>query len=255
MRVLANAYVFMNRSSEEEFFRRYPDERRKTVWRIPHSSYPVTKISAARRSDVRASLTLGADCLVIGFMGEIRPYKNPAALQYLPIADPQGRPVRLVIAGAFHTSCDIDEMEGTFSKIEPYRLVRVSERPSDERLSELIQSVDAVFLPYMRGWNSGFAMFVLGCGGRVLCSNLPMFREIEEALGSPWVYLFDHNAADLSQELATAVARISRDEPDRSDQDRLERLLGASNFERAASQQLALYQNLTVRRLTRWCHG
>ena len=82
-----------------------------------------------------------------------------------------------------------------------------------------------------------------------------MFREIEEALGPPWVYVFDHNAADLSQELATAVARISRDKPERSDRDRLEQFLAAINFEQAASQHLELYQNLMVRRLTRSCNG
>ena len=255
MRKFANAYVFMNRSSEEEFFKRYPDERRKIIWRIPHSSYPVTKISAAHRSNVRVSLTLGPDCLAVGSLGEIRPYKKPGALQYLPIADLRGRPVKIVMAGAYHASCDIEGIEATFRTIGPRRLVRFDERPSDERLSELIQSVDLVFMPYMRGWNSGFAMFVLGCGGRLLCSDLPMFREIEEALGPPWVYVFDHSAADLSQELATVVARISRDKPERPDHDRLEQFLAAHNFEQAASQYLELYQNLMVQRLTWWCDG
>ena len=247
LRKLANAYVFMNRTSEEEFFKRYPDERRKIIWRILHSAYPVTKISPARRSDVRVSLALAPDCLAVGFLGEIRPYKNPSALQYLPMTDPQGRPVILVIAGAYHASCDIDDMEAKFRTIAPRQLVQIGERPSDKRLSELIQSVDVVFMPYLRGWNSGFAMFVLGCGSRLLCSDLPMFREIEEALGPPWVYVFDHNAADLSQELATTVGRIARDKLKLSDQGRLERYLAARSFEQAALQHLELYQNLISR--------
>lgn len=52
MRRLTSAYVFMNRVSEEEFFKRYPNEREKAVRSIPHSAYPVTKISAARRSEI-----------------------------------------------------------------------------------------------------------------------------------------------------------------------------------------------------------
>jgi beta-1,4-mannosyltransferase len=248
MRRLTTAYVFMNRTSEEEFFKRYPNERKKKVGRIPHSSYPVTKISAARRSEVRVSLTLGPDCLAVGFLGEIRPYKNPAAVQYFPIADPQGRPFQLVVAGDFHASCDIDELEAMFGMIDPRRLMRVGGRPSDEKLSELIQSVDIVFMPYLRGWNSGFAMFVLGCGGRLLCSDLPMFRELEEALGPPWVYLFDHKAADLSEELAAAATRIARDKPGSGDIIRLERFLEANTFERAAYRHADLYSDLIGRR-------
>jgi hypothetical protein len=236
--------MYSYRTSEEEFFKRHPNERKKTVWRIPHSSYPVTKISAARRSEVRVSLTLGLDCLAVGFLGEIRPYKNPAAVQYFPIADPQGRPFRLVVAGDFHASCDIDELEVMFGMIDPRRLMRVGGRPSDEKLSELIQSVDIVFMPYLRGWNSGFAMFVLGCGSRLLCSDLPMFRELEDAVGAPWVYVFDHRATDLSRELATAVARIGQDKPGPCDKARLERFLEANSFERAASCHSELYSFL-----------
>jgi beta-1,4-mannosyltransferase len=244
MRRLASSYVFMNRTSEEEFFKRYPNERGKTIIGIPHSSYPVTRISAARRNQVRVSLSLSPDTVSVGFLGEIRPYKNPAALQYLPAVDPEGRPIRMLVAGEFHASCAIDNIEAMFRRIQPRGLVRVGDRPSDEKLSELIQSVDVVFMPYLRGWNSGFAMLVLGCRGRVLCSDLPMFRELEEAVGAPWVYVFDHKATDLSRELATAVARIGEYKPGPCDEARLERFLEANSFERAALRHSDLYSVL-----------
>jgi beta-1,4-mannosyltransferase len=244
MRRLTNAYVFMNKSSEDVFFNRHPGEQSKTVWRIPHSSYPVTKLSTSHREEVRAALTQGTDCLMIGFLGEIRPYKNPDALQYLPTMNGAGRPVRLVTAGVFHATCDIKQMEAMFSMIKPNRLVRIEERLSDERLSELIQAMDVIFLPYLRGWNSGFAMLALGCTGRLLCSDLPLFREIEETLGRPWIYVFDHHAADLSHELATAVARVSNDKPTASDQVRLGEFLAARSFEFAALEYARLYTNL-----------
>ena len=118
---------------------------------------------------------------------------------------------------------------------------------SDEKLSELIQSIDLVFMPYLQGWNSGFAMFALACGARLLCSGLPMFREIEEALGPPWIYVFDHNAADLSLELAMAVARVLKDKPEAADYVRLERFLAAHSFEQAASQYANFYRNVISR--------
>jgi beta-1,4-mannosyltransferase len=249
MRMLANAYVFMNRTSEAEFFRRFPGERRKIICRVPHSAYPVTKISAADRNIARLSLAQGAECLLVGLLGEIRPYKNPIALQYLPPSDSQGRQLRLVVAGTIHASSDVDDIEATFCKFEPHRLVRIREHLSDEKLSELIQSVDLVFMPYLRGWNSGFAMFALACGARLLCSGLPMFLEIAEALGPPWIYIFDHNAADLSEELTMAVARVSRDRPEAADYIRLERFIAAHSFEQAASQYANLYRNVISREM------
>ena len=224
----------MNRNSEEDFFHRYPNEREKKRWTIPHSSYPAKRISADCRSDIRISLTDGVDCLVIGFSGEIKPYKNLAALRHLPMTDPEGRPLRLILAGTFHPTCDVDDIEAIIRSIQPHRLVRIDARPSDEGLSELIQSVDIVFMPYLHGWNSGFAMFALGCGGRLLCSALPMFLELAEALGPPWVYVFDHNAADLSEELTAAVNQIAGKRPGLSDQVRLEQFLAANSFEGAA---------------------
>ena len=247
IRMLANAYVFMNRTSEAEFFKRFPGERQKIIRRVPHSAYPMTKMSASDRNIARLSLTQGAKCLLVGLLGEIKPYKNPIALQYLPPSDPQGRQLRLVVAGTIHASSDVDDIEANFCKIESHRLVRVCERLSDEKLSELIQSVDLVFMPYLHGWNSGFAMFALACGARLLCSGLPMFLEIAEALGPPWIYIFDHNAADLSQELTMAVARVSRDRPEAADYVRLERFIAAHSFEQAASQYANLYRSVISR--------
>jgi beta-1,4-mannosyltransferase len=247
MRAMTNAYVFMNRTSESEFLRRYPSQRHKVLWRVPHSSYPTTKISEANCEDIRRSLTGGLDCMLVGYLGEIRPYKNPTVLQFLPEFDVNGRPLRIVAAGKYHSSCNVDAVEATFRKIGSTRLLRIEERLSDERLAELVQTIDLTILPYLRGWNSGFAMFVLANGGRLLCSDLPMFRELAEEVGAPWIYLFDHNATDLSKELAGAMSRISVEKPNSADQDRLQRFLTASSFDVTAARQAELYDNLTAR--------
>jgi glycosyltransferase involved in cell wall biosynthesis len=246
MRKLTNAYVFMNRTSENAFFRRYPSQRRKLIRRVPHSAFPVTKISANRRRDVRLSLTGHTDCLLLGLLGEIRPYKNPMALSYLPYTDQAGRPLRLVVAGDFHASCDRQKIEEMFHAFPPERLLRISEKLSDEKLAELIQSVDIVFMPYLRGWNSGFAMLALACRARLLCSALPMFREIADTLGPPWIYTFDHQALDLSDELAAVVGFVTRDKPTASDDSRLQRFLAAASFEQAAFRHSELYRDLLV---------
>jgi beta-1,4-mannosyltransferase len=246
MRRLSSALIFMNKTSEDEYLKRYPGQRHKLIARVPHSFYPTIKISSARRCEIRASLTNGADCLAVGYLGEIKPYKNAGTLQYLPTVDNRQRPLRIVVAGTLHESCDVPLTEATFRTIP--QLIRIKDRLSDERLAELVQSIDLIFLPYLRGWNSGFAMFALGCRARLLCSRLPMFREIAEVLGRPWVYIFDHNAADLRHELATAMAEISQEAPNASDQARLDRFLAARSFDQAALQHLTLYRKLALGR-------
>jgi hypothetical protein len=77
------------------------------------------------------------------------------------------------------------EIEAPLSRILPKRMVRIKERISDQDLVDMIRAVDFVLLPYLRGSNSGFSMLVLSCGQRLLCSALPMFRELQNRLGPP----------------------------------------------------------------------
>ena len=80
VRVLVDAYVFMSPSSEAEFVKSFPRAREKTAWHVPHGPYPVAAVSPQRRAEPRERLSGGANCLLVGFLGDIRPYKNPEAL-------------------------------------------------------------------------------------------------------------------------------------------------------------------------------
>lgn len=117
--------------------------------------------------------------MLVDLLGELRPYKNLAVLQDLPPTDTCGRLLRIVVAGTFHASCNIDQIETVFRTINTRRRVRIEKHLSDERRSELIQSVDIIFMPYLRGRNSGFAMFALACGGdyfALLCQFFAKLR-------------------------------------------------------------------------------
>src|ERR1700738_3987464 len=46
-----------------------------------------------RRAELRERLSGGANCLLVGFLGDIRPFKNPEALAYLPHQDSIGREI------------------------------------------------------------------------------------------------------------------------------------------------------------------
>jgi beta-1,4-mannosyltransferase len=227
-----------------ELVRIFPRARKKIAWHVPHGPYPVSAISPQRRAELRERLSGGANCLLVGFLGDIKPYKNPQALAYLPHPDVIGREIKIVIAGAVDSTFGTREIELSISRIRPKQVIRISEQLSDQRLADIINAVDIVLLPYLRGSNSGFSMLVLSCGQRVLCSALPMFRDLANRLGRPWVYIFDHQAKDLSEELAAALSLFQLDAVDADAKSRLRAFLDDCSFDQGTQELRQLYGRL-----------
>jgi hypothetical protein len=106
--------------------------------------------SPQRRAELRERLSSGANCLLAGFLGEIRPYKTPEALAYLPHHDSLGREVEIVVAEAVDCyTYDAREIEASRGRILPKRLIRIRERLSDQCLPDIIGAADVVLLPYL----------------------------------------------------------------------------------------------------------
>lgn len=244
VRVLVDGYIFMNPSSEVKFTKIFPRAKKKPAWNVPHGPYPVSAISPRRRAELRERLSGGADCVLVGFLGDIRPHKNAEVLAYLPHQDSIGREVKIIVAGAADPTYDTAEIEAPFSRIPRGRLVRLSERLTDQKLADIIRAVDVVLLPYLRGSNSGFSMLVLSCGQRLLCSGLPMFRDLANRLGRPWVSIFDHRAMNLSKELETALSRFQHDMVDTDAWSRLRDFLDDCSFDSGAQKLHQFYQGL-----------
>jgi beta-1,4-mannosyltransferase len=244
IRVLVDAYLFMSPSSETEFKEIFPRARKRPTWHMPHGPYPVPATSPQRRAEMRERLSGGANCLLVGFLGDIRPYKNTEVLAYLPHQDSIGREIKIVVAGAADPAFDPMETEVPLSRIPLRHLVRIGERLTDHCLVDIIRAVDVVLLPYRRGSNSGFSMLVLSCRQRLLCSTLPMFRDLKDRLGSPWVYIFDHRAKDLSGELQAALSRLQLDTVDTDAKSRLGVFLNDCSFDRGTQQLRVLYERL-----------
>lgn len=244
VRVLVDAYVFLTPSSEAEFKRMFPLARKKPAWHVPHGRYPVPATPERRRAELRQRLSRGANCLLVGFFGEIRPYKNAEVLAYLPHQDSIGRELKIVVAGAADPTYDTAEIEAPLDRIPPKLLVRIKERLPDQDLADMIRAVDVVLLPYIRGSNSGFSMLVLSCRQRLICSALPMFIDLMHSLGPPWVHVFDHRTKDLSAELEAALWRFQHDIMDTEAKSRLETFLDNSEFDLGAQRLRQLYKEL-----------
>jgi hypothetical protein len=71
-----------------------------------------------------------------------------------------------------------------------------------------------------------------------------MFRDLADRPGSPWVYVFDHLAKDLSAELEAAVSRFQHDVVDTDAKSRLRAFLDDSSFDHGARQLRQLYGRL-----------
>jgi glycosyltransferase involved in cell wall biosynthesis len=200
-------------------------------------------MSPRERSDLRRSLIGETDAFVVGFLGRIKPYKNIDAIRQLPAALGDGRPVYIVVAGSVERGFE-NHVKTVSGSVSPERLRRIDTPLSDSQLDQLIQGVDVVFLPYTRGFNSGAALLVLSNRSRMLCSDLPIFRELESAVDHPWVYTFrtapDCVQVSLADRLEEAALAGSGQEATR----RLDDFLHKSSFSRGASLLADFYLRL-----------
>ena len=199
---LTDGYVFISKSSRSAFTTTYPTEKDKPHVLIPHGPYPTTVLTTAERKALRRSLVGEEDVVLLGFLGNIKPYKNAAALRTLPASLPDGRRVRTVIAGPAESRYEY-QIKELLDSLVPGSFIRLDQVLSDAELDALIQTVDVVLLPYLRGSNSGLALLVLANEGRFIGSSIPILQELETDVGAPWVTI-----ANLADGLSTSVAQV-----------------------------------------------
>lgn len=238
---LVSGYVFMNASSKAEFLSMHPGQAHKPSVIIAHGTFPVEPVRPARAAVLRASAEDGTPAFLVGILGDIKPYKNIAALAQVPATDGTGRPIRLVVAGRVDPDGDGSMLERALAAAGAERVHRLDKRLSDEDLAEWISAVDVVLLPYLKGSNSGFAILVLSAGGRLVGSDLPMFHDLEQEIGRPWVYCA---TARGTLSLADAVLAAARDPVTQDDRDRRDRTLASNSFSAGARRLQHFYQDL-----------
>lgn len=237
-----DGYVFLSTSSRANFLEHFPDQAGKP-WRLtPHGPYPAARLPAAERS-TRHDAIAGRDALVIGFLGTIKPYKNIAALTRLPRRLADGRHVHLLIAGPSEPGQDA-EIKAVVAELQKPNMTRLPATLSDKDLDVLVQSVDAVFLPYQRGSNSGAALLVLSNRSRLIGSSLPVFRQLAGELGAPWVFISE----DTVEGWRSALEQVAAHVPDTKDLERLDNYLSENSFAAGADAVRSLYKDLIAQR-------
>lgn len=179
---LVGGVIFLSASSREAAYAEMPELASKPFAVIPHGLYG--QRSERSRGDARAWLGLPPESRVLGFLGDIRPYKGLDVLLDAFAETPPGE-VTLFVAGVFPDKSYGVAMEARVAELaaQGHAIVFRRERLDDAALVDAIRACDAVALPYRAIWNSGLATLVLENGGRVLASDAPVFRELQDELG------------------------------------------------------------------------
>ena len=239
---LASGFIFLSQSSREAFVREYRRHAGKKWSMVPHGPYPSEILNAQTRQRLRAEITAKPDAFIVGFLGAIKPYKNVAALQSLPERLPDGRPVHIVVAGRPEQGHG-EAVAMTLAAFPPERVTRIDRRLADPELSRLIQAVDAVLLPYVKGYNSGLTMLILSNFGRLIGSSLPMFQEMRRRVGTPWVYSCGDEQARRN-DFSGVVLQAAQDHPSESDRAALRQFLREVGWANVAGSTHDFYRAL-----------
>jgi glycosyltransferase involved in cell wall biosynthesis len=151
------------------------------------------------------------------FLGKIRPYKGVDTLLEAFAALPAEPDARLTVAGECvdpSLAAQLAELAGR----APGRVTLRLEWVSDQEAARLLETADAVVLPYRRITTSGSAVLALGYGRPLVVPDLPGLAELPddavvrydgtvEGLGSALTSIITADGAVLAKMSAAAFAQ------------------------------------------------
>ena len=238
---LTTAYIFLNRSSQQVFSLKNPKEVGKPFCFAPHSRFQTTMFDAAAVREHRQAHGIGDKDILISVLGSITPHKGLECTALIPEKTSSGRTVKLAVCGMIDNVLPRDYVDNILGRRSSQAYIRVPDRLTDEELALWIQSSDAVFLPYQLGSSSGMALNVLSNHGRIISSDLPMFKELAERCGPSWIRSVDlHDVAAITE----AVDELELWAEQEPDFDRLETVLTEGDPAENGRNLLGFYQGL-----------
>jgi glycosyltransferase involved in cell wall biosynthesis len=235
---LLSGVVYMSETSRAEAEAAFPVLRSVSSVLVPHGLYGQTYPDARPREIVRQELGVGTDVPLLGFLGEIRPYKG--LLRLLDGLDMEAPgALMLLIAGRLAGSKDFAET--TRSRIDALRakghsILFLDRRLSDQDLVDFIEASDMLAFPYEAIANSGAALLALERDRIILTSDKPLFRELADEVGPERVRILP-SVAGLADALAAATQQAPQP-------DSLNGLRTARSWHTIAARTAAFYRGL-----------
>jgi beta-1,4-mannosyltransferase len=124
----------------------------------------------------------------LAYIGLIRPYKN---LELLVDAAAKVSGLELRVGGMAMDRALADKLLAD-AKQTPHITLDFWDAPvSDGKFEAIVDSADAIVLPYRSVLNSGAMLFALSRNRPVLAPNIGSLPELRETVGPDWVYLYE----------------------------------------------------------------
>ena len=165
------------------------------VLNIPHPAYLGVYLDDVSEADARLHYGLGANDIVFGFVGNLRPYKGLAdlldAFESIAASPPDARRRRLLIAGMPAADPSIETLLER-ARAHPDIVVDARRIPANE-LSIPLRASDVIVLPYRSTLNSGALLLALSFARPVIAAASP---HVTETVGPDASITYDSNDPD-----------------------------------------------------------
>lgn len=176
-----------------------------------HPAYPEARLDAEGRARARAALGLSEAEHVLGYCGQIRPYKGVADLltQFLQTKDPS---LRLLLAG--HPQENRPGAAAFLSALkekaarDPRVILQLGDL-SEEAFKNAQGVCDAIVAPFRRYLHSGSLVHSLSAARPVLTPKTPFAESYQGLVGPDWLRLYEGGLT--SKHLLQARTKPSQD--------------------------------------------
>ena len=198
---------------------------------VPHPHYLSQYPDTTNKSEARNRLGLNEKGAVVAFIGALRFYKNPDGL--ISAFQKMAGDATLLIAGAPETPEFAAQLTRQAEADNRVRL-QLAFVPDNE-IQFWLRASDLVVIPYKEVTNSGSAHLALSFDVPVLVPDLPVFRELEDLVGTLWVRRFSQDLA--AEDISSAIAWAHRPRGGNPD-------LSTLSWERTALRTRAFYEQI-----------
>jgi beta-1,4-mannosyltransferase len=196
--------IFLSTYSRDLIGSLYPESRRRDSLVTVHGHYRDAAVTPLTASPIPTG-----DVKLV-YIGLVRPYKN---LEVLVDAATRVSGIQLAVAGMVMDRSLGDALLARAAQAKHITLDFRNTPIGDAKFEAIVDSADAVLLPYRDILNSGAALFALSRNRPVLAPNIGSLPELRETVGSDWIYLYhgEFNQCVLVDFIAW-MRRTKRDE-------------------------------------------
>ena len=174
--------IFLSAYSRQLIGELYPESRARRSLVTVLGHYRDTAVTPLSPSPIPS----GSVKLV--YVGVVRPYKN---LEVLVEAAAQAPGLELLVCGMVMDKSTGEALRSLSGRARHIKLDLWDAPLEDAAFEGVVDSADAVVLPYRNILNSGSVLFALSRNRPVLAPNIGSLPELREQVGRDWVYLYD----------------------------------------------------------------